>query len=69
MLVLLAVIACSVTVVSMILDVATTVKYPVKCYRCKYSVRSKNHPFKYVCNKYVYFMDPFDYCSKGKENE
>lgn len=43
--------------------------HPVKCYRCKYATRSKNHLFKYKCNRYVYFMDAFDYCSKGEEDE
>lgn len=43
--------------------------HPVKCYRCKYATRSKNNLFKYRCNRYVYFMNAFDYCSKGEEDE
>ena len=43
--------------------------HPVKCHRCKYATRSKNHMFKYMCNRYVCYMEPFDYCSKGEEDE
>ena len=61
-------VVCIAAFATIVLCVTGDNKYPVRCYRCRYSVKAKKHPFKYVCNKYVYLMDSFDYCSKGEED-
>lgn len=62
-------VVCIAAFVTIVLCAMDEPKYPVKCYRCRYSVRSKKHPFKYICNKYIYLMDSFDYCSEGEEED